>query len=135
MIRCTNCGSEVGAENSFCTGCGQRIAILPRPVNPADPARDNFIAKNGGRAAGIIVLVGFVLPWINCAGDSTGLELASRPTNGCLWVVPISVIIALVVQMARTSTFQQMKIAAAAMAFAGLASVLSMLYFYVDLLR
>ena len=138
MPRCMYCGVESSPENRFCIECGKRLPEPPPhlpPPQPDDIERTAFLAKNGGRVAAIIVLLGFVLPWVNCGGDSSAMELANREGNSFLWVIPVSVILALVLLVARTKTFREMKTTAVAMLIAGLVCVLAELYYWIDLVR
>ena len=105
MAKCIGCGRLSSEESTFCSGCGQRLLHDPEPTGQPDTP----LITNGGRLAGIIALVGFVLPWVNCGGDSTGLELANRPGNSFLWIVPISLAVALTLLFTSSKTFRQLK--------------------------
>ncbi len=132
MPCCPRCHTETTPGCNFCNRCGQRIYIFPEESEPADP-QECFPTRNGGRVAASVTLLGFVLPWVNCAplsDASTGLGLAIRPGGACLWTVPVSVISALVLLMARRPGVQRIQLGAASMLIAGVANVFSIAYYY-----
>jgi hypothetical protein len=130
MKKCSHCGGGCGSGNSFCTECGWPVpAAADTPPPPSD---GSFVALNAGRIAGLLALLGFVLPWAGCGGNVTGMDLANQPGQSYLWIIPIAMTVALVVLFAGVRTIVQMRIAAGAAFLAGAAATACALYFWWD---
>ena len=138
-------------------GCGRPVAQnrpagmqneptpVPKPLSTeslgtpmAAPASSGGGAgKNAGRVAAIIVLAGFLMPWISCQGlmgreTASGIQLASRGASG-LWIIPISMLIALGVLMNKGKSIRERATVAKAMIGADIASLVVILYYYARL--
>ena len=135
MSTCYHCQAEIVPGNNFCVKCGNAAPPVPVPVNADNDGEGaGFLAKNAGRVACILVLIGFVLlPW-STSGSNTekGFELACDFRGAFLWIIPIGALAALVLAATKTTTFQQMKMAGIAMFIAGSLNVLTMIYMYVE---
>lgn len=157
MAYCVECGTELEIGSHFCTNCGKKAehehaTARAHEYSPTDRAPSPSLAslpasapipggsragKNAARVAAIVALVGFVMPWISCQGLTgretvSGLQLASHGAPG-LWIVPISMLIALGVLMNKGKSLQERTTAAKALIGAGMASVVVMLYYYASL--
>jgi hypothetical protein len=138
MSTCYYCRAEIAPGNAFCVECGHAVPP-PVPMPPPGPViRGNdgegasFLAKNIGRVAAIFILIGFVfLPWTDSNRVEKGYELACNPVGAFLWIIPVGAIAAFVLTSTNTTTFQQTKIAGAAMLIAGSVNVVAMIYLYV----
>jgi len=137
MSTCYHCQAEIVPGNSFCVECGNAAPPVPMPM-PVNSDNDgegaSFLAKNAGRVACILVLIGFVLlPW-STSGSNTekGFELACDFRGAFLWIIPIGALATLVLAATKTTTFQQMKMAGIAMFIAGSLNVFAMIYMYVE---
>ena len=80
MSTCYHCQAEIVPGNSFCVECGNAAPPVPMPM-PVNSDNDgegaSFLAKNAGRVACILVLIGFVLlPW-STSGSNTEKGLNS----------------------------------------------------------
>jgi len=90
--------------------------------------------RNAAKIAAIIALVGFFLPWVSCQGFAgpqtiTGVELASRGASG-LWVIPVSMLIALGILLNKGKTLQERATSAKVVIGSGIASVVLLLYYW-----
>ena len=147
MAYCVNCGNVVRVDGNFCESCGS-------PVNPTgcvtaptpSPASGQFAAPlppseppqgTGGRdlarIAAIIVLLGFFLPWVSCPGltgqaSASGVDLARNGAGG-LWIVPISMVIALIVLLSGNKTASERSTAALIAIVSGIVNVVVLLYY------
>jgi hypothetical protein len=148
MAYCINCGYALKPDSSFCEGCGSRlkVAVAPTPTTPANLINQSKGAsgmtavsgderpRNAARIAAIVALVGFLLPWVSCQGLTgpqtiTGVELASRGASG-LWVIPVSMLIALAILLNKGKTLQERATAAKVVTGSGVAGVLALLYYW-----
>jgi hypothetical protein len=94
----------------------------------------NAAGANVGRVAAIMVLIAFFLPWISCPGVKpvSGVELANNGASG-LWIIPISMLIALGVLISNRKSVQDRARDAKVVIGAGLASLAVLLYYYAKL--
>jgi len=148
MAYCINCGYALKPDSSFCEGCGARLKVeaAPTPTTPANvidqskggsgmaAVAGNERPKNAARIAAIVALLGFFLPWVSCQGLTgpqtiTGVELASRGASG-LWLIPISMLIALGILLNKGKTLQERATAAKVVIGSGVASVVVLLYYW-----
>lgn len=148
MAYCINCGYALKPDSSFCEGCGARLNVeaAPTPTTPASLLDQSSGAssmtavagderpRNAARIAAIVALVGFLLPWVSCQGLTgpqtiTGVELASRGASG-LWVIPVSMLIALGILLNKGKTIQERATAAKVVIGSGVAGVLVLLYYW-----
>jgi hypothetical protein len=148
MAYCVNCGNVARVDGNFCEGCGSPLhptGYVPTynavhaVVQCAPSAGQAAQAERTGgnnlvRIAAIIVLVGFFLPWVSCPGmtgptTASGIELASHGAGG-LWVVPISMAIALIVLLNGGKTATERSTGATVAILSGLASVIVLIYYW-----
>jgi hypothetical protein len=149
MAYCVDCGTALKPEGNFCDNCGRPVsgqhpstqapaAAIPQLSSTNLVSGPNESArKNAGRVAAIIVLVGFLMPWISCQGLSgretlSGIELANRGASG-LWIIPVAMLIALGVLLNKGKSVQERATAAKAVIGTGVASLVVMLYYYAQL--
>lgn len=128
MSYCMHCGKELQPGNRFCIHCGKSSeqAAAPAVKSPG---------RNIGRVSAIVVLVGFLLPWVSCAGfqgteSISGFGLAGHGEVSGLWLIPLSMGLALAALMNLIPAFAAGAKAAKVAIGCGALCVVVLLYYY-----
>ena len=149
MAFCVACGTQIIADAGFCGKCGRpvkRNPPAPAPVVDSAPESSppppvvavstgsGSSSTNIGRIAAIVALVGFLMPWISCQGMAgresiSGIQLANQAAPG-LFMVPVSMLIALGLLLTKNTSFLDKMATAKALIGAGATSLVAMLYYY-----
>jgi hypothetical protein len=147
MPYCKHCGNVLKPQARFCEHDGRPVVDPGSPptaeagnagyqpaLSPGVTAPPTASAsKNAGRIAAIIVLIGFFMPWISCGGQRmSGIELASHGAPG-LWIIPLSMLVALGVLLNKGKSVQERATAAKIVIGGALASVIVMVYYWARL--